>query len=229
MIIIEDKDLEDAVLAGDSCIAVPFEIWMPEQGESQITVYSYFENIAGMYETFFKDALFEADALKWLDDRLYATVKSLGYTHAFEDVHFLEEYVIDELSQLHKQSTFADVKIIESESELDCADISLVSDIFIGGKTAIITDGDKLVSVACLNDVSFEDESVEIYVETDPLYRGRGYGTAAVEALTRALLEEGNIVRYKCSVNNHASKQVAEKCGFKKTGRRYSYVCYSID
>ena len=229
MIIFEDRELEASVLAGRSCIAVPFEIWVPECGESQITVYSCFEHTANMFETLFARAPFEADALKWLDDKLYATVKEFGYIHAEEDIHHLCEYLADDLSQLHKQGSCADVRIVYCDAEIEAVDKSLIEDIYIDDASAIVVQDGVLACIACLNDVTFEDGSVEIYVETKPEYRRRGFASEAVEILAEYCLKKGLSVRYKCAENNIGSISVAEKCGFVKTGERYSYVCYSID
>ena len=229
MILIEDKELEESVIAGVSCIAVPFEIWVPENGESQITVYSYFEKVAEKYESIFGNRAVEANALNWLEEELYAPVKDLGYEHQEEEDHHLCEYAIDDLSQLRNCVGSADVKLVSGEDEIGASEKELISDIHIDDPAAVVVKDDKLVCVACVNDIAYDDESLEIYVETLPEYRGVGLATDAVYTLVKAILEKGKAVRYICAKNNFASVRVAEKCGFAKTGERYSYVCYSID
>ncbi len=228
MILLEDKELEAMVLSRNSCIAVPIEVYIPEEGETVITVYSCVADVAKEYESKFSDGLLKSNALKWLDDKLYATAKEFGYVHFEEDIHFLAEYRIDDESQLHK-NCLADAKIISDESELEGIDLSLIENIIPNGNTAVVIRDGKLVAAAAANDVVFEDSSVEIYVETAPEYRNRGFGAAAVAELALMYLKRGMCVRYKCAKNNLPSIKTAEKCGFVKIGERYSYVCFATD
>lgn len=227
MIIYEDRELEAMVLSGNSCIAVPFEIFVPTTGEAQITTYSCFGKIAETFEEKFNGDLLSADALNWLDRKIYADVKMFGYEHCLEDIHFMSEYSISDSAKLKKFDT-SDVLIISSENELEQYDISLIDGLVINDESAVIIKDNKLVTIASANDVSFEDGSIELFVETDSDYRNKGYGATAVCALSERYLEKRISVRYKCAKNNHASIRLAEKCGFEKNGERYSYVCFAI-
>lgn len=226
MISYEDRELEQMVISGNSCIAVPIEIYVPVEGDAQITVYSCFAKVAEEYESRFKNDLLSANALNWLDSKLYADAKMFGYDHCEDDIHMLCEYSITDASRLYK-SDIEDVRIINSEIELAGLDITLIDGVLIDKTAAVIVRDNKLVSIACANDVPFEDNSIELFVETDADYRCSGFGAATVTALTKIYLEKGRIVRYKCAKNNAASVHLAEKCGFKKNGERYSYVCYA--
>ena len=227
MIIYEDRELEAMVLAGNSSIAVPFEIFVPETGEAQITTYSCFGKVAEKFEKMFAEDLLSADALNWLDCKIYADVKMFGYEHCIEDIHFMSEYSLSDVSKLRKNET-SEVVLVNSENELAQYDLSLIEGLVIDDECAVIVKDNKLVSIACANDVSFEDGSIELFVETDGDYRNKGYGAATVSTLSEKYLEKGIIVRYKCAKNNHASIRLAEKCGFEKNGERYSYVCFAI-
>ena len=227
MIIYEDRELEAMVLSGDSCIAVPFEIFVPTSGEAQITTYSCFGNIAEKFVELFADNMLSSDALNWLDRKLYADVKMFGYEHCLEDVHFMNEYSLSDATLL-KKCDMDDVMIVSSEVELEQYDLSLIDGLVIDDESAVIVKDNKLVSVASANDVAFEDRSIELFVETDSDYRNMGYGAATVCALSEMYLARGISVRYKCAKNNHASIKLAEKCGFEKNGERYSYVCFAI-
>ena len=228
MIVYEDRELEAMVLSGGSCIAVPFEIFVPESGERQITVYSCFAKIAEKYENMFADSLLSTDALNWLDQKIYADVKMFGYEHCYDDIHMMMEFQLSELSQLCKFDD-SDVEFINNDSELYDIDASLIEGLNIDDGAAIIIKDGKLVSVSCINDVSFDDGSVEIFVETDSEYRNRGFGTSTVYSIAKKYLEKGVSVRFKCAKTNNASINLAKKCGFVKTRGRYSYVCFAID
>lgn len=227
MINLEDRELEAMVLSGNSCIAVPVEINVPVDSEAQITTYSCFYKIAEEFERLFKDKLLSADALNWLDKKIYTDVKMFGYKHYFEEIHMMCEYTLENVSQLYKHNS-NDVTFISSEADLVGCDTSLIDGIVMEKEAAVIIKDGKLVSIACINDVSFDDGSVELYVETDSDYRGNGYGAATVSALAEKYLCKGVAVRYKCAKSNDASIKLAEKCGFIKNGERYSYVCFAI-
>ncbi len=228
MIIFEDKDLEAMVLSGNSCIAVPIEIYVAEGDEAKITTYSCFGKIAKAFEEIFKGKELSADALKWIDERIYADVKMFGYEHSLEDIHYMSEYSLTDSEKLKKCDT-SKVTFINSENELRGCDISLIEGLVIDSESAVVVEDNKLVAIAAVNDVSFDDGGVELFVETDIEYRNRGYGSATVTALTEKLLSESICVRYKCAKNNGASVRLAEKCGFEKNGERYSYVCFAVD
>ena len=227
MIDLEDRELEAMVLSGNSCIAVPVEIYVPVDGEAQITTYSCFQKIAEEFERLFGSSPLSADALNWLDEKIYTDVKMFGYKHHFEEIHMMCEYSMGNISQLRKHNS-SDVVFVNSEADLLGYDISLIDDIVMEKEAAVIIKDGKLVSIACINDVSFDDDSVELYVETDSDLRGKGLGAANVSALAEKYLLKGITVRYKCAKSNGSSIKLAEKCGFVKSGERYSYVCFAI-
>ncbi len=215
------------VLAGNSCIAVPVEIYLQEGKAPVITTYSCFGKIAEEFEAIFGHDVIASDALNWLDEKLYSAVKALGYEHCYDDIHMLSEYSISALSQLRNRDEA--VLVIKDESELDGLDTALIDGIAVDKEAAVVVKDGKLVSIACANDVPFEDDSVELFVETDAAYRNLGYGAATVSTLAELYLKKGITVRYKCAKNNDASIRLAEKCGFEKNGNRYSYVCYAVE
>jgi RimJ/RimL family protein N-acetyltransferase len=60
----------------------------------------------------------------------------------------------------------------------------------------------------------------EIFVQTDPAVRERGYGKSVCAALCRLLLEERRVVLYAVEENNTASIRLARGLGFEETGER---------
>ena len=48
-IVFEDSELEKFVMSGESCIALPFEVLVPQNGEAVVTVYSKFEKEARLF------------------------------------------------------------------------------------------------------------------------------------------------------------------------------------
>lgn len=230
MIRFEDGELVNMVLAGDSCIAVPFEIYVPAQGEPVLTVYSFLESVAAEYERKFAEDLLSADALNWLDYMIYATVKDMNYIHADDPSHFLVEYEADSCKECYDGFIIGKNILLPGDSIPESLDLTSFEDYNVREAESVlcIKDG-KVVSVSTTNDIVFDDKSVEICVETLPEYEGMGYGTAAVAALCRYYNEKGIKVKYECAKSNFASVKIAEKCGLKYTGERYSYVCYAVD
>jgi len=60
----------------------------------------------------------------------------------------------------------------------------------------------------------------EVYVYTEPAYRGRGWGRAVVRAATISLLRDRLLPLYIVDEANLASIQLAEAAGYIDTGRR---------
>lgn len=228
MIIFEDRELESIVLSGHSCIAVPIEVYVPAGDEMQITTYSCFGKIAEEFKRLFENDPFSNRALNWIDQKIHSDMKMFGYEHCYDDIHMMMEYNLTDLDQLNK-FTDDDIRFINNDIELYEYDASLIEGISIDNEAAVIIKDGKLVSVSCINDVSFDDDSVEIFVETDEEYRNRGFGAATVSAIAENYLKNGITVRYKCAKANKASISLAEKCGFEKTGERFSFVCFAVE
>lgn len=230
MIIIEDKELENAVMKGEAYIAVPIEIYKPVCGETEITVYSQLEGKARELESIFGGDCLSADALKWIDNVFSAIAESINYRHIAMDEHMLREYIMRDISQLHKELILPGTRIYESEEELTRDGLSIPGDMEEPTGTAALAIADNtVVSAATLNDVVYPDGSLEINVYTAENYRRRGYGESVTASLSERILSGGNYVRYNCACANNASVKIAERCGFEYTGTRYSYVCYSIE
>ncbi len=230
MVRLEDANLEKMVLARESCIAVPFEIYVPNGRGPVITVYSFFEKCASEFESKFNEDLLSANALKWLDDKISATVKEIGYIHVKNPINHLCEFEIGKRVEIDRSAVLGKLEILEPGNRLEGVDSSYFDDVnFDDTVAAVCVVDDKIVSVALTNDIEFTDESVEISVETIPSYEGKGYGTAVVAELCNYYIERGVKVKYECAKTNDASVKIALKCGFDLLGERYSYVCYAIE
>lgn len=230
MIRFEDAELVNMVLAGDSCIAVPFEIYVPAQGGPVLTVYSFLESIAQEYEERFSENLLSASALKWLDNMLSATVKDMNYVHADDPSHFLVEFEADKCRECYDSHIIGKSILMPGDTIPEKLDLTAFEDYNVQESDSVLClEGESVVSVSTTNDIVFDDKSVEICVETLPDYEGRGYGTASVAALCKYYNEKGIKVKYECAKSNTASVKIAEKCGFRYVGQRYSYVCYATD
>lgn len=80
----------------------------------------------------------------------------------------------------------------------------------------------KIVSVAMTH--SEPEERAEIGVETVKAYRGKGYASACLAALTSELRNLGCTSEYRCFEDNQASIRTAEKAGYTPQGKYYYFV-----
>lgn len=64
----------------------------------------------------------------------------------------------------------------------------------------------------------------EIGVYTEPAVRGRRWGESVVSALCASLLQEGITPLYLADEDNEASQRLAERVGFRDTGRRLLFA-----
>jgi ribosomal protein S18 acetylase RimI-like enzyme len=79
--------------------------------------------------------------------------------------------------------------------------------------------------VAAVAGVNWQSPSfAEIYVETDPAVRERGWGRSVVTALCERLLRDGRFPLYLVEPRNEASCALAESVGFVDTGSRQVYA-----
>jgi hypothetical protein len=81
-----------------------------------------------------------------------------------------------------------------------------------------IRNENRLLAAAGINWQS--PDWAEIFVQTDPDVRERGYGRSVCAALCRHLLEEKKSVLYAVEEKNSASMRLAEGIGFEDTGER---------
>ncbi|MGB7539034.1 MAG: GNAT family N-acetyltransferase [Anaerolineales bacterium] len=81
-----------------------------------------------------------------------------------------------------------------------------------------IRNENRLLAAAGVNWQS--SEWAEIFVQTDPDVRERGYGRSVCAALCRHLLEQNKNVLYAVEEKNTASMRLADGIGFEDTGER---------
>lgn len=86
----------------------------------------------------------------------------------------------------------------------------------------IVAGNGQVVSVAGVNWQS--PGFAEIYVNTDPAARERGYGKSVVAALVEQILREGRVPLYLVETRNDSSRELAEGLGFVDTGSRQVYA-----
>ncbi len=230
MILTENEKIEKSVVAGASCIAVPIEIFVPVSGEPIITAYSLCRKEAEAFCDRFEGRLLDEDALEYLENEFSIIAENIGYKRERNENELMLEFIFKSDRHLPKNANSVKAHRISSNavlSELCMAsgcDIEIADD----GNDVVyaVVENGRIAAYAGMNDVFYDDNSVEISVETAPDSRRKGYGLACVHGLVDELLNKGVCVRYKCSCDNLPSLALAKKCGFELEGQRFSFVCY---
>lgn len=232
MVICEDRGFEDFVLSGQSCYAVPVEVYIPADGsEPVITSYSGCMETAQRIDRILGKEVKYADVKNDILKGLSAFAESIGYRYFHSENETMREYSLKSISQLNNTVQNYFCRKITSESELSELCENSGCDIELSGDDdvifAVIKDG-KIEAYAGVNDTENANIAPEISVETAPSLRRKGYGSACVTRLAAHLLKKCRCVLYKCAADNTASSSLAEKCGFVLDGTRFSFVCEKI-
>ena len=228
MIRIEDADLERAVLAGEMGIAIPAEIYLPVDGEPKITTFALCEEPVREYASRFAGELLSDAALAWLGARIGPQMAIYGYAFDREPSGVIEEYLAEKQTRLPTENKALRLDlagnqgICENETSVEIEPESAEQNAVF----AVVENG-RIVSLACVNDAEYSSGAVELYVETAPKHRNKGYGKMCVAALANHFLQQEKTVWYKCYAENSASVAIARSCGFHLVGKRAAMVCYA--
>ncbi|MBR6807029.1 MAG: GNAT family N-acetyltransferase [Clostridia bacterium] len=101
----------------------------------------------------------------------------------------------------------AEAKLFSSLKNATLSDVRIAYGVYFGGE-----------AVGFLNDVGFEDGSIEIGYVISPKYQNRGFCTEALKAVIAELFRIGfSTVKAGYFEENIPSRRVMEKCGMKET------------
>ncbi len=224
MQIIPDIDGEELVRETNFDIAVPVHV-ETFGGETKVFAYPSVLSLCETYAARFAADLYSDAALAYLADGCAAFCTSLGYT---KDKH---SAVVgyNFLPQGEPTCDFAFCKRIRRDGKYENLTTFDLSACLAAERVifAAISE-EKIVSVAVTCETLTAENvgnSIEISTETAPDFRGKGYATACVAALSAHLLSRGYRALYKCRRENTASARVARAAGFEKTGD-FAYFVY---
>lgn len=195
-------------------------------GITEIFTYKRAEHIALALEKNYKNILFSEESIGFIDKELRPLVKEWGY---IPDKR-VEGYILNYTSaQINKGLILSSTTMLYNDDDyVNLTGIDLEATENNDPYFVSIIDG-KIVSACGVNAYIDELKEVEVNITTAPKYRGNGYGASNVMAMTEHFTKRGYKVTYNCSVKNEKSIRVAEKCGFKRIGRSYYYICYRED
>lgn len=224
MQIIPDIDGEELVRETNFDIAVPVHV-ETFGGETKVFAYPSVLSLCETYAARFAADLYSDAALAYLADGCAAFCTSLGYT---KDKH---SAVVgyNFLPQGEPTCDFAFCKRIRRDGKYENLTTFDLSACLAAERVifAAISE-EKIVSVAVACETLTAENvgnSIEISTETASDFRGKGYATACVAALSAHLLSRGYRALYKCRRENTASARVARAAGFEKTGD-FAYFVY---
>lgn len=231
MIRLEEKQLEEQVIATGHHIAVPFELNQMADGTLDILVYSFCEAIAGEFEEKFADDPTGEAAQAFLYEKITPIMRAMDYDCGdalgviYYEFHADAGVSADGLAE-------ADCDLVDDLTGEVFENLPLDEFEFLESdpcdKMAILRRDGKVVCYAGLNDVCEDDGFYEITVECEEAYRGNGYAKACVARLTQHILSHGERVKYLCTSDNIASIHTAQAVGFQPYKACMPFVCYKI-
>lgn len=225
MLILED---EREILESGYPILVPLLVEEID-GDVEIEAYAGIEDIATEFHALFLDHPFTKDAIDWLDSRLRPYVEELGYLRECTGKYrwYLSYEASDSQSLAVDRIRPDSVRLREGDYDV-LVSFSLVEQMDKSLPAYVTLLGDKIVSIATVNEHDPDQKVLEMTVETAPDYRQKGYALSNAVALARELTKQGYRVAYAVSRYNRASQNLAKKAGFRRVGRFYAYTAYKM-
>src|SRR5262249_26329352 len=107
----------------------------------------------------------------------------------------------------------ADRAMLDALKERAGADATEEADVEVDHPLAvgIVEDGDLLAIGSLLDE---ESNTVDVGVLVDPAQRRKGLGAAVVRDLAARATSAGQLVQYRCNLENEVSARLARACGF---------------
>lgn len=227
MIYLEDEEIENALFENREEALVPIEI-TERNGEIEIITFEKTEKIAHEFEEKFIKSPFSREATEFLDSKLRNLASQWGYfVDDLNEGHILT-FVCDKVNET---LILPNTKMIKSANGYENLTEYEFEPLPENGEECyfVVLEGNKIVSVCEMNTDGVFCGATEINVYTNPLYRGKGYGSSCVSAMSDYLLKRDKKVAYTVQKDNLASISLAQKCGFVKIAQTYFYICYRND
>ena len=213
-----DEDGEEFVLENEWDIAIPVDLLL--DGERlRITCFPLVEpQVRAWFERHGADA-FSERSLRALTGAIIPLMREKHYVpeprrHRWGYLMRRERGAVSELSCIGMLSSE------DEERNLTGYDIEASLDEGCVGFGA--EEDGKIVAVAMTH--AEPDGTAEIGVETVKAFRGKGYASGCLCALSAYLEKMGCTAEYRCFFDNVASKKTAEKAGYVPRGKYYYFV-----
>lgn len=208
-----------------------------EKGRDGITLFSYEEDgkglgtltaipaIADIVRTHFTGAVepLSPASLAALDAKLRPYLSAHGYAPDRGNRDVFLAFRADPAFFSPKSPKLSTVLLKSGDNYQNLTTIDLPHALRTGCVAHGYIEHDRILSLA-ITHKSPAKEAVEVTLETAPAYRGRGYGKAALAALTADLAARGLSVIYRTRENNTPSARAATGVGFRAAGLSYRYL-----
>lgn len=210
---------------------IPFSFEIDLNGEVNITCCKQLYCLALECESKLKDCSFEKisnELFNLINENVKPFAESNGFNVYEEDTDdYYYSFMLNDSDMINK-SLILD-STIEIKENYPCllSDYEIKS--YLDDKLKIygtVING-QLISAAAENlfDKDYSN-TVEISVETNPLYTKKGYAASNICSLCQSLINDGKEVYYVCSHKNVASVSLAKKCGFALDKLFFAYCAY---
>lgn len=215
---IADSDGEEFVFDNEWDIAIPVDLLL-DGDRLRISYFPCVEReVRGWFDRFGADA-FSEKALRALTGALIPVMKAKHYTP--EPRRHRWGYLMRRAQAVTVNAPC--IKRLSPEDEArNLTGYDIEASLEEGCVGFGAEEGGKIVAIAMTH--AAPDGTAEIGVETVRAYRGRGYASGCLCAISAHLEEIGCTAEYRCFFDNVASVKTAEKAGYAPMGKYYYFV-----
>lgn len=195
-------------------------------GKVTFSTYKELEEKLSFIEDMSEEELFKRETIDRIIGLIENEMEAAGY-----EISYGKNYI-------YKISRREDVNkaLILDSSEVLLPDhgyadrLELQSEVLEDGRLcfATVIDGE-VVSAAGENAYRENENTVNIWVESDEEFRNKGYGASNAAAVTYYLLDTGMTVSYTVDDENDASVRLAERIGFKRGSHVLDIIARKCD
>ncbi len=222
-VIVRDET-EEALSFG---VLIPAEVRRRANGETFVICYPEVEPEVRNALKIIQDPLSE-NGLRALCEACVPYAASHGTEpEAFDPCFYYRVYEMD-VPQMPMMVSNAELRPLGDEDFANLRNVTDFEPDFAEQRIVGVIIEDTIVSVAAENPYA-PAGTAELQTMTAEAYRGNGYATACVSALTRLLFAEGvTYICYHAPADNPSSIAVAEKAGFTLGAEYYPILCYIL-
>jgi len=224
MIRIEKRKIEKSLFKKLPEALVPIEVTLRD-GKIIVDTFRRTKSIAREFYKKHKMCPFSSEAISFLETKLNGIVSEWGY--AVDDIYdgHIATYVAKIVNTKMIQESTVMIKSAREYENLTEYELEDIGDDSEECYFVTLIDG-KIVSVCETNSEAAFIGAKEISVYTAPDYRGRGYASSNAAAMAQYYISKGYRVAYTSKMDNIASINTAEKCGFERIAETFYYICY---
>ena len=197
-----------------------------KDGKVTLTTYKELEDKLSFIEGMSEEELFKEDTI----DRIIGVIEKDVEAHGYE-ISYGKNYIykINRREDINKALILPSSEVLLPDHGLTDR-LELQKEVLEDGRLCFATVIDnEIVSAAGENAYREKEDTVNIWVESDEAFRGKGYGTSNTAALAYYLLDTGMTVSYTVDDDNLVSARLAERVGLKRDVHVLDVIARKID